>query len=546
MPKASAPDAAQAKTQKISSAEKKASTEKRARLEVRPAMIKDIRGVQALCKRAYPNMPPYSQAQLRGQIQNFPEGQFVAVYDGKLVGYSASFLIDEKTAMGRHDWVTITGNGYASRHDEEGEFLYGMEVMVDPARRGLRIGQRLYNERKRIAQDLGLRGIVFAGRMPGLAQKVKRKEVSGPEEYLDRIREQTLRDRVVSFQMRNGFEPIGVLRDYLPKDTESMGAAVHLVWWNPQVVDAAVGKPKARGGRIAHTVRVACIQYQQRRVRSFEEFAENVEYFIDVVADYKSDFAVLPELFTLQLLSIENEQIPPDQAIATLTKYTEPLKELLSRLAVHYNINIIGGSHPTRDEDGDIVNVCYVCLRDGSIHAQAKIHPTPNEAYWWSIVGADDVGTIMTDCGPIGVMICYDSEFPELARHLVDQGAQILFVPFCTDERKSYLRVRYCCQARAVENQVYVAMAGNVGNLPGVANMDIQYAQSCILTPCDFPFDRDGVAADTTPNAEMVAIADLNMDALRQARMTGTVQNLRDRRFDLYSVQWRKEKTRPE
>lgn len=524
----------------------RAAAEKKPRLEVRPAMIKDVRGVQALCRRAYPRMQPYSQAQLRGQIQNFPEGQFVAVYDGKLVGYSASFLIDEKTAMGRHDWVTITGAGYASRHDEEGEFLYGMEVMVDPAHRGLRIGQRLYNERKRVAQDLGLRGIVFAGRMPGLAQKVKRKEVAGPEEYLERIREQTLRDRVVSFQMRNGFEPIGVLRDYLPGDAESMGAAVHLVWWNPQVVDAAVGKPKKRGGRIAHTVRVACIQYQQRRVRSFEEFAENVEYFIDVVADYKSDFAVLPELFTLQLLSIENEQIPPDQAIATLTKYTEPLKELLSRLAVHYNINIIGGSHPTRDADGDIVNVCYVCLRDGSIHAQAKIHPTPNEAYWWSIVGADDVGTIMTDCGPIGVMICYDSEFPELARHLVDQGAQILFVPFCTDERKSYLRVRYCCQARAVENQVYVAMAGNVGNLPGVGNMDIQYAQSCILTPCDFPFDRDGIAADTTPNAEMVAIADLNMDALRQARMTGTVQNLRDRRFDLYSVQWRKEKTRPE
>jgi hypothetical protein len=81
-------------------------------------------------------------------------------------------------------------------------------------------------------------------------------------------------------------------------------------------------------------------------------------------------------------------------------------------------------------------------------------------------------------------------------------------------------------------------MAGNVGNLPNVENMDIQYAQSCVLTPCDFPFARDGIAADTTPNAEMVSIADLQLDNLVDARQYGTVQNLRDRRFDLYSVHW--------
>ena len=178
-------------------------------------------------------------------------------------------------------------------------------------------------------------------------------------------------------------------------------------------------------------------------------------------------------------------------------------------------------------------------LRDGSVHEQAKIHPTPNEAYWWNIEGGSELDVIHTDCGPIGVLVCYDSEFPELARHLTDQGAQILFVPFCTDERQGYLRVRYCSQARAVENQVYVVLSGNCGNLPNVANMDIQYAQSCILTPCDLPFARDGVAADTTPNTEMVAIADLRLDTLLTARNSGTVQNLRDRRHDLYQVRWK-------
>ena len=184
-------------------------------------------------------------------------------------------------------------------------------------------------------------------------------------------------------------------------------------------------------------------------------------------------------------------------------------------------------------------NIAYVFLRDGQVFQQPKIHPTPNEAYWWNIEGGDRLTAIQTDCGPIGVLICYDAEFPELARHLADQGVQILFVPFCTDERQSYLRVRYCCQARAVENQFYVVMSGNVGNLPRVANMDIQYAQSCVLTPCDFPFARDGIAADTTPNVETVAFADLRPETLRLARNSGTVKNLRDRRHDLYNVMWR-------
>ena len=207
-------------------------------------------------------------------------------------------------------------------------------------------------------------------------------------------------------------------------------------------------------------------------------------------------------------------------------------------MAISYNLNIIGGSHPTKVGD-DVKNICYVALRDGSVHAQEKIHPTPNEKYWWNIKGGKTSNVINTDCGPIGVMICYDSEFPELSRHLIDQGALILFVPFCTDEKQSYNRVRYCCQARAIENQCYVAMSGNVGNLPGVENMDIQYAQSCILTPCDFPFARDGIAADTTPNTEMVALADLDLEKIITARLSGTVRNLKDRRFDLYQTTWR-------
>ena len=244
-------------------------------------------------------------------------------------------------------------------------------------------------------------------------------------------------------------------------------------------------------------------------------------------------------MFTLQLLSIENEPIRPDQAIRQVAEYEDRINDFFMDAAVRYNVNIIGGSTPALRGD-TVRNVSHVYLRDGRMASQEKIHPTPNERYWWNITGGDELTLIDTDCGPIGVLICYDSEFPELTRHLVDQGINVLFVPFLTDERQSYCRVRYCAQARAVENQIYVAMSGSCGNLPNVNNIDIHYAQSCILTPCDFPFDRDGIAADTTPNVEMVAFADLSFRALRDARQHGTVRNLQDRRHDLYSVNWHK------
>ncbi len=507
------------------------------------AVVTDIPSIRELVKKIYPDdkIGGYSEAMLRGQMANYPEGQMVALFDNKIVGYCAGFRISEKIAFRPHTWMEITGGGFASLHDPDGDYLYGMEVCVDPDNRGFRIGQRFYDERKRICEHQRLKGIVFAGRLPGYSRKNSRHPFSTPQEYLDLVAARKLRDPVLNFQMRNGFEPIGILENYDPQDVESRGYAVHMVWHNPAVTQAvAVKGGEHRLQQVARTVRVATVQYQQRRVDSFDQFVQYVEYFVDVVADYRADFVVFPELFTLQLLSLEERKLTPMESIDALTDYTGRIKSVFNEMAVRYNINIIAGSHPAKQDNGDVINVSYVFLRDGSIHGQDKIHPTPNERYWWNIAGGDQVNTIMTDCGPIGILICYDSEFPELARHLVNQGAQILFVPFCTDERQSYLRVRYCCQARAVENQCYVVMSGNVGNLPGVENMDIQYAQSCVLTPCDFPFARDGIAADTTPNVETVAFADLHLDSLIAARNNGTVTNLKDRRFDLYSVDWKK------
>lgn len=510
------------------------------KLNIRNATLADVPAITDLSTRVYAGtgMHGYSEGAVTGQINNFPQGQYVMLVDEKIVGYCATFRISEAVGLKAHTWAEITGNGYASRHDPNGEWLYGMEVCVDPEYRGYRLGQRLYNERKKLAQSLNLKGIVFAGRLPTLAKRYKK--YGSVEDYVEAIKAKKARDPVLSFQLHNGFEVIGIIPEYLNVDHQSMGYGIHLIWRNPKVPSTQeTSKAKEYGGRLPDTIRVGTVQYMQRRVRSFEEFLEFVAYFVNVVADYKGDFVVFPELFTLQLLSIEDQELSPAESIEALTKYTPRFKDALRDMALRYNINIIGGSHPTRVESGRVENISYVFLRDGTVHEQPKIHPTPNEVYWWNIEGGSTLNAINTDCGPIGVLICYDAEFPELARHLTDQGIQLLFVPFCTDERQSYLRVRYCCQARAVENQLYVVMSGNVGNLPNVTNMDIQYAQSCILTPCDFPFARDGIAADTTPNVETVAIADLRPETLTMARNNGTVKNLRDRRHDLYHLQWR-------
>lgn len=506
-------------------------------LQIRNARTSDIGEIRALAEKVYPDMPPYSGDVLRGQMNNFPEGQFVAVFEGRIAGYCASLRVTGKMALEPHTWYSITGGGYASTHVSSGEYLYAMEVFVDRALRGMRVGQRLYQARSRLCRHLRLKGIVFGGRLPGLRRRIKK--AGSVEEYIRLVKEKKYRDQVLSFQLRQGFEVIGVLKGYLPMDHESLGYASHMVWHNPELgmIDS---EEELRVSQAAECIRVACIQYKQRRIESFDEFEQIATYFVDVASDYKADFAVFPELFTLQLLSIGNEPTLPNEAIAGIADYFETIRELFHRLAVRYNVNIIAGSHPTRSSGSAMRNTALVCLRDGTIYKQDKIHPTPSERYWWNVEGGHSLSAIETDCGPIGLLVCYDAEFPELARHLVDQGANILFVPFCTDERQSYLRVRYCAQARAVENQCYVVMAGNVGNLPRVHNMELQYAQSCVLTPCDFPFSRDGIAADSTPNVETVVFADLRLESLFKARQSGTVQNLKDRRHDMYSVAWRK------
>ncbi len=149
--------------------------------------------------------------------------------------------------------------------------------------------------------------------------------------------------------------------------------------------------------------------------------------------------------------------------------------------------------------------------------------------------GGDEIKVFDTDSGKIGILICYDVEFPELSRMMADKGMKILFVPFLTDTQNGYIRVRNCAMARAIENECYVAIAGSVGNLPKVNNMDIQFAQSAVsrLLIC---FSHQWNKAEATPNTEMTLIVDVDLDLLKELHSFGSVRNLTDRRKDLYEL----------
>jgi predicted amidohydrolase/ribosomal protein S18 acetylase RimI-like enzyme len=497
---------------------------------VRPIQLEDFDQIVALQLKCFSGMKPWRREQMESQLAVFPEGQICVEYQGRIVASSSSLILDFAMYADWHSWREIADEGFIRNHIPEGNTLYGIEVMVDPEFRGMRLARRLYDARKKLAREKNLMRIVLGGRIPGYQTH---KDQMTARQYVDRVMNKDLVDPVLTTQLSNGFVLVRLLKSYLEADKESQGYATLLEWTN---IDF---QPDLHKVYIpSKAVRICAVQYQMRVIKSFEEFARQVEYFVDVAADYKSDFILFPELFTMQLLSFA-ESARPGLAVRKLSEFTPQYLELFSKLAIKFDINIIGGSLFSV-EDGHLYNVAYLFHRNGGINKQYKLHITPDERRWWGVEPGKAIEVFDTDRGKISIQICYDIEFPEVSRIAVEKGAEIIFVPFNTDERYGYLRVRYCAQARCVENHVYVAIAGTVGNLPSVENMDVQYAQSGIFSPSDLPFSRDAIIAESTPNIETVIVDDIDLELLKRHRQSGTVVNWQDRRTDLYEVRLKK------
>jgi len=499
-------------------------------IEVRSLTIEDYQMLKESMIEAYSSLGGqyWKEEALKKLIQKFPDGQIVLTHDGKVVGCALSIRVNYENFGDNHTYRDITGNFSFETHDPKGETLYGIEVFVHPEYRGMRLARRLYDARKLLCERLNLKAIIAGGRIPNYG---KNADTLNPKEYIDSVKKREIFDPTLTFQLANDFQVKKIIRNYLPEDNESRGYATLLIWHN-----VYHDTEKNILLRKKDIVRIGLVQWQMRTYLKTEDLLSQAEYFVDAVSDYQSDFILFPELFNAPLMGRFNH-MDSRHAIQELASFTAPIVDAMSKMAVSYNVNIIAGSMP-EVRDGKVYNVSYVLQRNGKVDSICKIHITPSEEYDWHIQGGNEIKVIETDACKIGVQICYDVEFPEMTRKLASQGMQLLFVPFLTDTQNAYNRVRFCSQARAIENECYVAIAGSVGNLPKVTNMDLQFAQSAVLTPNDFAFPVTGVKAEATPNTEMIVVSDVDLSLLTELHNYGSVQTLKDRRLDLYQINY--------
>lgn len=284
-------------------------------------------------------------------------------------------------------------------------------------------------------------------------------------------------------------------------------------------------------GAEVERIRVASLQYYIRPVQTFDQFHDQVAALVETAADYDCHLMMFPEYFTVQLLTLGNVKRPMREQIRDLAAQLPRFVEMMSGLAKKNHIYVVAGTIPVVDPKTDkVYNDSYIFSPSGEFGVQGKIHMTRFESEDWKISPTTRLRTFETNFGKVAIAICYDVEFPEIARAAARAGVHILLVPSCTDDRQGMLRVRYCAQARAIENQLYVITSHTVGSIPAVPAVSLNYGQAAILTPSDFPFSRDGILAEGNINTEMMVIGELNLSTIQDSRSSGTVLPLHDSR----------------
>ena len=275
-----------------------------------------------------------------------------------------------------HNWRDVSDNGFIRNHTPMGDSLYGIEIMVDPEFRGMKLSRRIYDRRKEICRERNLARMIIGGRIPGYH---KYADQMPAREYVERVMAKEFFDPVLTAQVANGFTLMGLIPNYVPDDEQSRGYATYLEWPNLDYQRGA----KRRFHHAVEPVRLAVVQYMLRTIRSFDDFARQCEFFIDAAStDYKADFIVFPELFTTELLSCV-EPTRPGQAARKLAEFTQQYLELFTDLAVKYNINIIGGSQFVVEDEVSLQRVVSLPPRR---HARQAIQD-PRHAERAAMVG---------------------------------------------------------------------------------------------------------------------------------------------------------------
>ena len=237
----------------------------------------------------------WKEDQIKTLLNLFPQGQLCVEVNGVVVACALSIIVDYAKFGDTHTYDQITGHYTFSTHNPKGDVLYGIEVFVHPDYRGLRLARRLYDGRKDLCENLNLRAIMAGGRMP--MYKKYAKELT-PRQYLNKVEIKEIYDPVLTFQMSNGFHVKKILKNYLPGDTQSLEFATLLQWHN-----IYYEKEESPIKQAKTTVRLGLVQWQMRSHPNFESLVEQIEFFVDAVSDYSSDFVLFPELFNAPLMA---------------------------------------------------------------------------------------------------------------------------------------------------------------------------------------------------------------------------------------------------
>lgn len=271
------------------------------------------------------------------------------------------------------------------------------------------------------------------------------------------------------------------------------------------------------------TVRAAAVNWEVRECPSLDAFVDHASELVGQAVQLGAELVVLPESIDLERISYHG-RIPQDLVAPTLAPEFPQVRQPFEQLAKESGITLVAGTH-LHEADGVYLNSALVCTPDGSL-LQPKNVLTQWEVEEWQI--AEGAGLRLLDSSKLGTLVCYDCEFPGSARALCEAGAQILAVPAYNEFVRGFHRVRWSCHARSVECQVFVIHAALVGTL-GREPVARTFGSSAILCPPVDPFHESGILAETPFNQESIAIADLPIGMIEEARGRDDVRNWHDR-----------------
>lgn len=276
-------------------------------------------------------------------------------------------------------------------------------------------------------------------------------------------------------------------------------------------------------------LKVAAAQYPIDWLEGWPAYEAKLTGWVDEAVTAGAQLLVFPEYGAMELASLFPEPVPGDlvaqlPAVASLEARVVELHRALAR---RHGVYILGASLPVEASAGRFHNRAWLYGPDGRAAHQDKIVMTRFEREGWGVSGAETLRLFETGFGRLGVCICYDVQFPLLARGLVEAGAELILVPSVTETLHGYWRVRTGAQARALENQCHVVHAPVVGEAPWSPAVDVNRGAAAVYGPPDRGFPPDGVVAIGELDRPGWIHAELDLDLAAAVRADGMVLNHR-------------------